>query len=203
MNVLLSGHGEDREALDAARRRVAHRKLVLFTTRSEAAGLAALRESEALAGVAVEVHAVESSDLLGCLRAATAVLEREAKNDVRIHVAGGSNLVASALLLAAFERGIDAFFCHPRGISRLPVIFRAELAERFNETDRALLRELPTSGTAELESLAQATMPLTTVKAGLLRLRAVGAVTADHRNAALTSTGKYYREQLERAEVAR
>lgn len=197
MKVLVSGHGEDRAALDAARRAVAHRRLILFTSKPESADLATMREVEHLAGVVVEVHAVDPTDLLACLRDATAVLEREAQNEVHVHVAGGPNLVTSALLLAAFQRGSDAFFCHPKGISRLPVIFQAQLTERFNEADRALLGAIPEDEPAEVMALASPELPITTVRASLLRLRKIGAVTADHQSASLTATGRYYREHLQ------
>lgn len=199
MKVLLSGHGEDRAALDAARRAVAHQRLILFTHKPEDDSLVTLREMESLAGVAVEVRPVDPADLLGCLAEARRVIEREAQHDVQVHVAGGSNLVASALLLAAFQHGIDAFYCHPRGVSRLPVILRSDLTERFNEADRAILLALPEHGEKELGELVGEGRQPTTVKASLLRLRALGVVKADHERAELTNAGRYYRRHHARA----
>lgn len=198
MRILLSGHGEDRAALDAARRAVAHQRLVLLSHKPDSEDLQTLREMEALAGVAVEVRPVDPADLHGCLMEARGVLKREAQHEVHVHVAGGSNLVASALLLAAFQHGVDAFYCHPRGVSRLPVILDAELAERFNEADRAIMLALPEHGPRELADLARNGLHPSAVKTVLLRLRNLGVVKANHERAELTSAGCYYRRHFAR-----
>lgn len=203
MKVLLSGHGEDRAALDAARRAVAHRQLILFSSRPHAPDLAVLRESEDLAGVKVEVHAVDAADLMGCLQSASKVLEREARSDVRVHVAGGPNLVTSALLLAAFKHGREAFYCHARGMATLPVAFESKLEDKISATDRNVLITLPPrGGEIALEALRPPNVEPGAVKGALLRLRKAGLVHANQEIASLTQTGRYYREQFARMKEA-
>lgn len=188
MNVLISGHGADRDAVDAARRAVRYDVLVLLT--SDAGDLHALRENEELAGVRVEVRPVDEHDLAACLAAACAAIDAHARDEVRLHVAGGPNLLSDALLLAAFQKGVDAFYCHARGTTWLPVAAKVRLEDRFSEHERAVLLALPADGEVALDAIPGAAG---TVKGVLLRLRAQGLVRADHRRAGLTAAGAYWR----------
>lgn len=194
MNVLVTGHGHDRDVVDASRRAVRYDVLVLLTTRP--GDLADLRANEELAGVRVEVREVDGHDMTACLAAACAAIDAHARDEVRVHVAGGPNLVANALLLAAFQKGVDAFYCHAREgeawkTTSLPVAAKVALVDRFTATERAVLLALPATGETPLAALD--VLPLPTVKDVLLRLRSRGLVTADHLRAALTPTGAYYR----------
>lgn len=189
VKVLVTGYGADREAVDAARRTVPYDRLVLL-----AAGdvdVAELREMEGLAGVEVDVRPVDVHDMAGALASACAILDAHARDDVRVHVAGGPNAVANALLLAAFQKGVDAFYCHARGTTSLPVAAQVRLEDRFTATERAVLCALPAEG--EVQVAALDVLPATTVKDVLLRLRKQGLVRATHLAASLTPTGAYYR----------
>lgn len=192
MSTLLSGHGADDDALAAARRRARYSRLVLLSSAPDDPALAELRENETLAGVDVQVVAVDPADLLACLRAANGVLLAGRAGGVRVHAGGGPNLVASALVLAAFERGVEAFWCHARGVTRFPVAAAVDLAERFSDDERRLLVAMPTRGTLDVEPLSGPE------KRSLRALRDAGLVHADARRASLTATGRHYRAHFVR-----
>lgn len=196
MKILLSGHGHERAPLDAARRSVPYDKLILLTTRPNAPDLQALRENEELAGITVDVHPVDAHDLLGTLAVANRALDTEKKATATIHVAGGPNLVTSALLLASFQRGVTAFFCHERGTSYLPVIRTATFHERFDEAQRHVLLTLNTKSGQKHEALVTPTTTLSNIRTALRALKSTGLVHADATTASLTPTGEYYRAAL-------
>lgn len=198
MDVLVSGHGEDRGALDAARRLVPYHRLVLFTSGNDAKEVDALRENESLANVRVDVVRVDAGDFLACLEAGRAAMKAGPKDRVRVHVAGGPNLLTSALLLAAFLEGREAFYCHARGVSWLPVAVEVRVEDRFQPADRSVLQTLPPKGESEVTTLSVEGLTPFATKGALLRLRALGLVRADHQKASLTPTGRYYREHFVR-----
>lgn len=196
MRVLVSGHGYERPPLDAARRTAPYDKLVLLTTRPEGQELAELIENETLAGIKVETHAVDPDDLTATLATANRVIDAEKKGSVKVHVAGGPNLVTSALLLASFQRGVTAFFCHERGTSYLPVIQAAAFQERFDDAQRHVLLTLTTKGGHKHEELVTLTSTLSNIRTALRVLKKAGLVHADATTASLTPTGDYYRAHL-------
>lgn len=196
MRVLVSGHGYERPPLDAARRTVAYDRLILLTTRPDSKELATLNENESLAGIDVQAHAVDPDDYAATLAVANQVLEAEKGRAVTVHVAGGPNLVTSALLLASFQRGVTAFFCHERGVSQLPVIRSAAFIERFDETQRHILTALSPSFTTLHEELVPPGGTVGAVRTALRHLKTHGLVEADAKIASLTPTGEYYREHL-------
>ncbi len=196
-NVLVSGHGADPDAFNGARRAARHTTLAILTTTPDATDLVELRAHEALANVAIEIHGVDAADFAGALETADAVLDSYARDDVRVHVAGGPNLVTSALLLAAFRRGMEAFYCHARGISRLPIARHVDLSERFSQTDRAVLLALDPNFDTPMATIISATgLGAMAVKSSILRLRREGLLRATHESAALTATGAYYRNHF-------
>ena len=196
MNVLLTGHGQDRDAVDAARRAVPYDKIILLTTTPKANDLDSLRGNEELAGIRVALHTVDPDDMLGTLNTANRLIEAEKGNHVRVHVAGGPNLVTSALLLASFQQGTTAFFCHERGTSYLPVIRSATFPERFDESERHILLELPPNGSRSHEDVAPKGSTLSAARAAIRALRDAGLVQSDAHTVSLTHTGAYYRAQL-------
>lgn len=196
MSVLLSGHGADRAALDAARRLAGYRRLVLLAPDPRAPDVRRLVENERLANVRVDVVRVDPGDFWSCYRAADRALAEHGRA-ARVHVAGGANLLASALLLAAFHHGVDAFYCHARGVTSLPVALDVRLEDRFTPAEREVLRRLPRDGEAAVDALADAALAPAAAKGALLRLRAKGLVVADARRAALTATGRACRAALD------
>lgn len=203
MNVLVSGHGADRTSLDAARRLSVYQRLLLLSSDASSRDLDTLRENESLAGVSVEVVEVDGHDLLACLSSAKALLARHRHDRVTVHVAGGPNLLTSALLLAAFEEGREAFYCHARGVSRLPVATEVRLEDRLGPEERDVLLSLPETGATPLDAVEVPGRSPASVKAALLRLRKAGLVTTADAAVRLTSTGAHYRRHLATAPEAR
>lgn len=196
MRILVSGHGHERDPLDAARRSVPYDKLVLLTTKPDAKDLKAVKENEELAGITVQTHAVDEHDFTATLATANRVIDAEKRASIVVHVAGGPNLVTSALLLASFQRGVTAFFCHERGISHLPVIRSASFIERFDPTQRHVLLALSATVKKPHEELVPEGTSLSTVRGALRALKTNGLVEADAKIASLTATGEYYRTHL-------
>jgi hypothetical protein len=196
--VLVTGHGADAFAVNKARRTVPYRTLVLVTADARAGDLTALKETEALMNVDVRVEPVDAADFMSVLETANRILDAHAPDVVKVHVAGGPNLVTNALLLAAFQKGVEAFYCHPKGVSRLPVAKSVDLVERFNGTQRRVLAGIPAKGAMPLKDLIIVTgLAAATVKSALLRLRQQGLVDANHERAGLTSVGRYYRAHFQ------
>lgn len=195
MRILVSGHGEDRDALDTARRTEPYDKLILLSTRPDSRDLQNLIENERLAHVEVVILPVARGDLLGALSQAQRAFARGPSDSLVVHVAGGPNLITSALLLACFEHGVTAFYCHERGISRLPVIKRATFVDRFSEAEASVLRALLPGRRTSHEDLAEG-IGINSVRKALLRLHNLRLVDADAATASLTATGEYYHKHL-------
>lgn len=196
MRILISGHGKDRAALDAARRAIGYDKLVLITHRPAADDLQEILANEKLAEAIVEIHEVPADDFLAALASATAVLTASPDDSVTVHVAGSTNMVTSALLVAAFERGVTAIFCHERGISRLPVIHQATFVDLLSKADITVILNLSHARRVEHDALARGGITLNMVRASLQRLRKMGFADPDGKTACLTPTGLYYQRHL-------
>lgn len=185
MKTLVTGHGEDAQAVNAARRSVPYRRVVVFTTKPASKDLKALRESESLAGNAVEIR--EAKDFLNAWSDARLFLSAE--REAVVHVSGGSNLLASALLLAALQTGREAFSCHARGVTVFPPGLTVTIDDALAPDERALLAKLP-GGVADVTRMTSAE------KTALLALRRRGLVEADARAARLTPVGRSWRTHL-------
>lgn len=198
MTVLLSGHGDDLDLVNAARRAVAYRTLVLLTPEPADEAIARMREVEALAKSEVRVRKVDARDMLGCLRTAVAEIEAARRPGVRVHIGGGPNLLTNALLLAAFQAGVEAFLCHAKGTTFLPVPQGVSFEEAFTVAERAVLLRLAPGRSSAVEDLADPHLGTSGVRTVLYRLRRRGLVEASPASARLTATGVYYRAHLER-----
>lgn len=192
----MSGHGEDNVALDTARRTVPYDKLVLFTTKPESSDWRELVANEELANVSVEKIPVRRDDFLGTLAKATKLIAENSDASIHLHVAGGPNLVTSALLLASFEQGTTAFYCHERGVSWLPVIKRATFTDRFSKSEAHVLRTLRPGQRPTHEEIAGTALHVSTVRAALYRLQKQHLVEADAKTAELTPNGAHFRQHL-------
>src|SRR6184192_4453918 len=65
---------------------------------------------------------VNPFDFGNCLRAIENVVEREReKGPVRISATGGTKILTTAAILAAFHEGVEAWYCDPDPI-RLPIL---------------------------------------------------------------------------------
>ncbi len=208
VDVLVTGHGHDPESVQAARREVRYRKLVVLSSTPDDPGLDDLTRHEELGGVEVQVIPVDDTDLMGILEVAQGVGAAHKEDHIRIHVGGGPNLVTSALLLAAYQAGLPAFFCHSVGPSapgapgrettaHLPVLVKASVEDRFRDIDRAILVALDPAGhTRPLVELAGADWTMSAVRSALLRLKGLGVVHATPQEACLTPTGRWFADHL-------
>ncbi len=86
--------------------------------------------------------AVAPFDLAACIAAIRhAILENAREGPVRISVGGGTKILTSAAILAAFQEGIESWYCDPNPI-RLPVLRGVRLMESFTPSERTLVRFL-------------------------------------------------------------
>ena len=69
---------------------------------------------------------------------------------VRISATGGTKILTMAAVLAAFQEGVEAWYCDPEPV-RLPVLRGVRLAEVFSPSEAVIVRVLRTA--TSLESL--------------------------------------------------
>jgi hypothetical protein len=83
---------------------------------------------------------VDPMDFLACLDAILRAIRRAGREgSVRLSVGGGSKLLSSAAILAAFHEGIEAWYCDPEPI-RLPVLQGLRIVEAFTPEEALLGR---------------------------------------------------------------
>ena len=128
---------DDRQVLPALRL-LPYDRLVLVAARAAFASagfrrLAAIEPS-------VEKVQVDAMDVLACLEAIRHAI-RQASRDgpVRLSVGGGSKILSSAAILAAFQEGVETWYCDPEPI-RLPVLHGVRIVEAFAPEEAILGR---------------------------------------------------------------
>ncbi len=128
---------DDRQVLPAMRL-MPYDRLVLVAA-EEAFESAGFRRLEAIEPLLHRVP-VDPYDFLSCLEAVRQAV-REASRDgpVRMSVGGGSKILSSAAILAAFQEGVEAWYCDPEPI-RLPVLRGIRLVEAFAREEQTLGR---------------------------------------------------------------
>ncbi|HYS99667.1 MAG TPA: hypothetical protein VEO20_03290 [Thermoplasmata archaeon] len=84
----------------------------------------------------VPVRAFDLLDSLATVR--RTILDSAAKGPVRLSVAGGTKILTSAAILAAFLEGVEAWYCAPEPI-RLPVLHGLRLTEVFSPSERTMV----------------------------------------------------------------
>lgn len=85
---------------------------------------------------------VDPFDLDGSLASIRAVIQRaKREGPVRISASGGTKILAGAAILAAFQEGVEAWYCDPDAV-RLPVLRGVRLSEVFSPAERAIARLL-------------------------------------------------------------
>src|SRR5438046_5764381 len=78
---------------------------------------------------------VNPFDFGNCLRAIENVVEREReKGPVRISATGGTKILTTAAILAAFHEGVEAWYCDPDPI-RLPILRGVQIAADFSPAE--------------------------------------------------------------------
>ena len=85
---------------------------------------------------------VDPFDLVASLEAIRRTIRLGAQaGPVRISVSGGTKILTNAAILAAFQEGVEAWYCDPDPI-RLPVLRGVRLVQAFQPAERAIARLL-------------------------------------------------------------
>ena len=92
---------------------------------------------------------VNPFDFGNCLGSIEKVVEREQeKGSVRISATGGTKILTTAAILAAFHEGVEAWYCDPDPI-RLPILRGVRIAADFSPAEtfiaQRLRRSIPTT----------------------------------------------------------
>jgi hypothetical protein len=81
---------------------------------------------------------VDPFDLEVTLASIRETIRRASRNGpVRISASGGPKILTNAAILAAFQEGIEAWYCDPEPV-RLPVLRGVRLEEAFSPAERAV-----------------------------------------------------------------
>ena len=114
---------------------------------------------------------VDPFDLAGSLEALRrTILDAGRDGTVRISVSGGTKILASAAILAAFQQGVEAWYCDPEPV-RLPILHGLRLNEAFAPPERIAARLIRSP--IDMERLVHAM-----ASAGVSRRTALGAIRA-------------------------
>src|SRR5438046_1441304 len=85
---------------------------------------------------------VNPFDFGNCLQAIENVVEREReKGPVRISATGGTKILTTAAILAAFHEGVEAWYCDPDPI-RLPILRGVRIAADFSPAEVFIAQRL-------------------------------------------------------------
>ncbi|HWM53375.1 MAG TPA: DUF6293 family protein [Thermoplasmata archaeon] len=81
---------------------------------------------------------VDPFDLMGALESIRETIRRAAGDGpVRISASGGTKILTNAAILAAFQEGVEAWYCDPDPV-RLPVLRGVSLAAAFSPAEGAI-----------------------------------------------------------------
>lgn len=185
VRTLVATMGADDRQVLPAMRLLPYDRLVLVAG-ADAFESEGYRRLEALEPFPRKVS-VDPYDLPGCLEALRRTL-RESSRDgpARLSVGGGSKILTSAAILAAFQEGVEAWYCDPEPV-RLPILRGFRFEEMFGPDEKALaqivrravpfdrlLRDAERRG---LSRLRAARAVRTLAGKGLLEVRAVDGTT--------------------------
>ena len=115
-------------------------RLVLVAGREtvRSAGVRRLRALEP----ALRVVRVDPFNLMGALESIRRTIRSAATDgSVRISASGGTKILTNAAILAAFQEGVEAWYCDP-GPVRLPVLRGVNLDAALSPAERAIARAL-------------------------------------------------------------
>lgn len=133
--TLVATFGFDERRILPALRLLAYDDLVLLAGRDSlrAAGFTRLKGLEP----SLRTILVDPFDFSECYRKAASTLEDLARSDrdVRLTVTGGTKILGAAALLAAFQEGVETWFCEPDPI-RLPVLRGVRVVEDISPRAR-------------------------------------------------------------------
>ncbi|TLZ80338.1 MAG: hypothetical protein E6K07_01130 [Methanobacteriota archaeon] len=115
-------------------------RLVLVAGRDtvRSAGFRRLRALEPT----LRIVRVDPFDLMGSLESIRGTIRSAtADGSVRISASGGTKILTNAAILAAFQEGVEAWYCDPDPV-RLPVLQGVSLDAAFSSAERAIARVL-------------------------------------------------------------
>ncbi|MGQ0797075.1 MAG: hypothetical protein ACT4OI_04315 [Methanobacteriota archaeon] len=139
--TLVATFGFDERRVLPALRLLSYDELVLITGRPSLRtdGFARLRTLEP----SLRTVVVDPFDLVDCLATTAATLRDLARagRTVRLSVTGGTKILAAAALLAAFQEGVEAWFCDPEPV-RLPILRGVRVADAVSASARVLAQAL-------------------------------------------------------------
>src|SRR5436309_11940359 len=85
---------------------------------------------------------VDPFDLTDALESIRGTIRRATgEGSVRISASGGTKILTNAAILAAFQEGVEAWYCDPDPV-RLPVLRRVSLAAAFSSAEGAMAHAL-------------------------------------------------------------
>ena len=87
----------------------------------------------------VRVDPFDLTDALESIR--EAVRRAAAEGPVRISASGGTKILTNAAILAAFQEGVETWYCDPEPV-RLPVLCGVRIGAAFSAAERAIARAL-------------------------------------------------------------
>ena len=87
----------------------------------------------------VRVDPFDLTDALESIR--ETVRRAAAEGPVRISASGGTKILTNAAILAAFQEGVETWYCDPEPV-RLPVLCGVRIGAAFSAAERAIARAL-------------------------------------------------------------
>ena len=138
--TLIATMGYDERHVLPSLRLLPYDRLVLVAGREtvRSAGVRRLRALEP----ALRVVRVDPFNLMGALESIRGTIRAAATDgSVRISASGGTKILTNAAILAAFQEGVEAWYCDPDPV-RLPVLQGVNLDAAFSPVERAIARAL-------------------------------------------------------------
>jgi len=138
--TLIATMGFDERHVLPSLRLLPYDRLVLVAGREtvRSAGFRRLRALEP----ALRTVRVDPFDLMGSMESIRETIRSAAKDgSVRISASGGTKILTNAAILAAFQEGVEAWYCDPDPV-RLPVLQGVVLDAVFSPAERGIARAL-------------------------------------------------------------
>ena len=138
--TLIATMGYDERHVLPSLRLLPYDRLVLVAGREtvRSAGVRRLRALEP----ALRVVRVDPFNLMGALESIRGTIRAAATDgSVRISASGGTKILTNAAILAAFQEGVETWYCDPEPV-RLPVLRGVRVGAAFSAAERAIARAL-------------------------------------------------------------
>lgn len=176
--TLIATMGFDERHVLPALRLMPYDRLVVVGGREtfRSAGFLRLRHLEP----SLRAVAVPSFDLLGSFAAIRRAIVAESRDGpVRLSVSGGTKILTSAAILAAFQEGVEAWYCDPDPVHlpvHLPVLQGLRIGDAFTGPERVIAMRVRNSIALErlVTTMARQTMARRTTVGAVKSLAAKG-----------------------------